>query len=103
MTIVQMTSKFNKYNVGERISLADHVAKQWCGESNPRFQVAVRLPDEESVAYFQAAELKARLKNLTNEDAAKILQEPPQDKMLKGSMTKDNEPSRGPGRPRNEN
>jgi hypothetical protein len=53
-TVVQMVKKYNLFNVGEKVSLPEHKAAEWCGEDNPRFKVAVRVPGYESKSVMEA-------------------------------------------------
>ena len=82
MHILRMTQKWGRYQVGERISVEDDAtAARLCGDDNPRFKVAVRVPEKEAKQVLGPQEHKM----VTVADEAKIDDEPPG--------------RRGPGRP----
>lgn len=47
MPIVKLTQKHLSYNAGELVTLSDADAAKWCGDIDPRFRVAVRVPDDQ--------------------------------------------------------
>lgn len=46
MPKVRMLQKYSSYNTGEIVQVEERTADKWCGENNPKFRVAVRVPEE---------------------------------------------------------
>ena len=74
MNILRMTQKYGRYQEGERICVEDDaLAAKLCGDENPRFKVAVRVPEKEAKHVLEPQEHKM----VTVADEAKADDGPP--------------------------